>query len=420
MDFGVLPPDVNSGRMYAGPGSDSMLAAAAAWDDLAAELSTAATSYGQVISALTVEPWVGPASSAMAAAAAPYVSWLAAAAALARQTAAQARTAAAAFESAFAMTVPPTLVATNRSQLTLLVATNILGQNTAAIEAIQAEYAEMWAQDAAAMYGYAGVSAAASELTPFPPPTQNTEPGGPAAQAAAVARAAGEATDTQAETVAEMFPGSVLNGSSAMSTPSDPLASGLTSLAPNVNLPLSASALQISTPIGDLDAVALYIAAAATGSLALAITNTTRPWQSPGSCNGTGNGTSDGGGVSPTQGNTVNSTEALGAVGPGGTTGPVYAGVGHASMVGALSVPHGWTTAAPEIQLAVEALPSVSPVTDSTSFDGNAASLLSGMALANWAARATGSSTGNRKNTDAPAQPERKPTVVVIQKPPAP
>lgn len=419
MDFGVLPPDVNSGRMYAGPGSDSMLAAAAAWDDVAAELSTAATSYGQVISALTVEPWVGPASSAMAAAAAPYVSWLTAAAVLARQTAAQARTAAAAFESAFAMTVPPTLVAANRSQLTLLVATNILGQNTAAIEAVQAEYAEMWAQDAAAMYGYAGVSAAASELTPFPPPAPNTEPGGQAAQAAAVARAAGEATDTQAETVAEMFPGSVLNGSSAMSTPSDALTSGLTSLAPNVNPPLSASALQISTPIGDLDAVALYIAAAATGSLALAITNTTRPWQSSGSCNGTGNGNSDGG-VSPTQGNTVNSTEALRAVGPGEMTGPVYAGVGHASMVGTLSVPHGWTTAAPEIQLAVEALPSVSPVTASTSFDGNAASLLSAMALANWAARGTASGTGNRKNTDAPAPAERKPTVVVIQKPPPP
>lgn len=420
MDFGMLPPDVNSGRIYAGPGADSMLAAAAAWDGLATELSFAADAYGRVVSGLIVEPWVGPAASAMAAAAAPYVSWLAGAAALAGQTAIQARTAAAAFESAFAMTVPPPLIAANRSQLMMLVATNILGQNTAAIEALQAEYAEMWAQDAVAMYGYAGMSAAASELTPFTQPTQSTNPGGPAAQAAAVARAAADATGTNAETVTEMFPGSVVDGVAAMSTPSDPLAS--VSQASNIAPQAAASALQISTPIGDLDAVALYIACTATGSLAMAITNTTRPWQSV-SGTGIGTGNPDGGGVSPTQGNAVNSTtDALRAMGPGGSTTPVYAGVGHASMVGSLSVPHGWTTAAPEIQLAAAALPTVSPVTDPTLLDGNAASLLSAMALANWAARGAGNGNGTRTKTDAaaPAAEERKPTVVVIQKPPPP
>lgn len=38
LDFGALPPEINSGRMYAGPGSGPLLAAAAAWDALAAEL----------------------------------------------------------------------------------------------------------------------------------------------------------------------------------------------------------------------------------------------------------------------------------------------------------------------------------------------------------------------------------------------
>ena len=43
MDFGAFPPEINSARMYAGPGAGSMLAAAAAWDGLAADLhSTAA------------------------------------------------------------------------------------------------------------------------------------------------------------------------------------------------------------------------------------------------------------------------------------------------------------------------------------------------------------------------------------------
>ena len=39
-DFGALPPEVNSLRMYTGPGSGPMMAAAAAWNNLAAELST--------------------------------------------------------------------------------------------------------------------------------------------------------------------------------------------------------------------------------------------------------------------------------------------------------------------------------------------------------------------------------------------
>lgn len=48
MDFAALPPEINSGRMYAGPGSEPMLAAAGAWDSLAAELYSAATYYQSV------------------------------------------------------------------------------------------------------------------------------------------------------------------------------------------------------------------------------------------------------------------------------------------------------------------------------------------------------------------------------------
>ncbi|WP_152978974.1 PPE domain-containing protein, partial [Mycobacterium intracellulare] len=45
MDFAVLPPEINSARMYAGPGSGPMLAAAMAWDELAAALQSTADSY---------------------------------------------------------------------------------------------------------------------------------------------------------------------------------------------------------------------------------------------------------------------------------------------------------------------------------------------------------------------------------------
>jgi PPE-repeat protein len=57
MDYAALPPEINSGRMYAGPGSGPMLAGAAAWDRLAAELSSAAANYSSVISELTDEVW---------------------------------------------------------------------------------------------------------------------------------------------------------------------------------------------------------------------------------------------------------------------------------------------------------------------------------------------------------------------------
>ena len=59
MDFAFLPPEISSGRMYDGPGSGPMLAAAAAWDGLAAELHSAAASYASVISGLTAGPWLG-------------------------------------------------------------------------------------------------------------------------------------------------------------------------------------------------------------------------------------------------------------------------------------------------------------------------------------------------------------------------
>lgn len=189
MDFGALPPEINSARMYAGPGAGPMMAAASAWNGLGAELATAASSYQSVISALTGEQWLGPASVAMAAAAASYVAWMNTTAAAAEHAATQATASAAAYQAAFAMTVPPPVIAANRAQLAALVATNFLGQNTPAIAANEALYGEMWAQDAAAMYGYAGSSATAGVLQPLNAPAQTTNPAAAAGQAAAVSTA---------------------------------------------------------------------------------------------------------------------------------------------------------------------------------------------------------------------------------------
>ena len=204
MDFGALPPEINSGRMYAGPGSGPMMAAAAAWDEIAAELGVAASGYSSVVTELTSGPWVGPASMSMVAAITPYVSWLSAMAAQAEETAGQGRAAAAAFEAAFAMTVPPPVIAANRVLLATLVATNFFGQNTPAIAATEAQYMEMWAQDAAAMTGYTAASATAAMLAPFAtPPNTSTPEAGPD-QAAAVAKAVAEPAGNTAQTTSQL------------------------------------------------------------------------------------------------------------------------------------------------------------------------------------------------------------------------
>ncbi|PRI01749.1 hypothetical protein B8A30_02935, partial [Mycobacterium tuberculosis variant africanum] len=85
----------------------------------------------------------------------PYVAWMSVTAGQAELTAAQVRVAAAAYETAYGLTVPPPVIAENRAELMILIATNLLGQNTPAIAVNEAEYGEMWAQDAAAMFGYA-------------------------------------------------------------------------------------------------------------------------------------------------------------------------------------------------------------------------------------------------------------------------
>ncbi|PBA31376.1 hypothetical protein CKJ65_12970 [Mycobacterium intracellulare] len=204
LDFGAYPPEYNSGRMYVGAGSGPLLAAAAAWDELAAELQTTGASYSSTIETLATGPWTGPSSLAMAAAAAPYVAWMHATGAQAEEAGARAKLAAGAYEAAFAATVPPPVIAANRALLATLVATNILGQNTPAIAATEAHYMEMWAQDAAAMYGYAASSTSASALTPFAPPPRTTNDSAGAAQAAAVAQSGGQSGSNTATQLSQL------------------------------------------------------------------------------------------------------------------------------------------------------------------------------------------------------------------------
>jgi PPE-repeat protein len=196
IDFGALPPEINSELMYAGAGSASMMGAASEWNTLAAELNSAAVAYDRVVTTLSSEEWLGQASAAMAQAVAPYVEWMRTTAAAAEDAASQVMSAATAFETAHATVVPPPLIAANRVNLAQLQSTNVLGQNTAAIAALEAQYGDMWATDSAAMYNYAGRAANTAAVKPFTSAPQMTDPAGTAQQKASVTAAAGTSAGT--------------------------------------------------------------------------------------------------------------------------------------------------------------------------------------------------------------------------------
>jgi PPE-repeat protein len=252
MDFGALPPEINSGRMYMGPGPATLLAAAAGWESLAAELAEAAASYQRVIASLTDESWLGPASMSMSAAVMPYIAWMAGTAEQCGQAATQATAAAAAFETAYAMTVPPPLVAANRARLLLLTQTNIFGQNTPAIMATEAEYSEMWAQDATAMYSYAANSASASRFSPVLAPPQSTNPAGLTGHIAAVTHAAAQSGST-AQSTASQWVSAVPQTLQGLSTPGSSSSVGLPQAAMGTGASLGASGA--SAPFSSLSSL---------------------------------------------------------------------------------------------------------------------------------------------------------------------
>ncbi|MBS4728215.1 PPE family protein [Mycobacterium sp. SM1] len=371
MDFGVIPPEINSGRMYSGPGSGPMLAAAAAWDELAGELRSAAAACGSVISDVTSGSWTGPSSTSMVAAAAPYVAWLSTTAAQANEAALRARAAAAAYETAFAAMVPPPMIAANRSQLAFLVSTNIFGQNTAAIAATEAQYAEMWAQDAAAMFGYAGSSAAAARVTPFSSPPPTTNAAGPVTQAAAVAQAVGTSSGSGAQSVLSGIPRVLQELASASTSWNSTMGGLLNSLTGSSS---ASSTYQSLFAIGS-GARAILPANDAMISTLLGMVEFQKFFHPLGLGGALGN-------LLPNLGAGLGEAGGLGAARLGAAASAVSAGAGRAGLVGTLSVPPSWAVATPAIRMLATALPGTSLTAAPTVLAGDPASLASQLGAA--------------------------------------
>jgi PPE-repeat protein len=412
LDFGVLPPEINSGRIYSGPGSAPLLAAATAWDALASELQTTAASYASTISELTTS-WQGPSSEAASSAAAPYTAWLSSTATQAEQTASQAQAAAGAYEAAFAASIPPPVIAGNRAALALLVATNFLGQNTPAIAANEATYAEFWAQDAVAMYGYAGAATTASQLTPFTAAPATTNDTGQATQSASTAQSAA-ASSADATTGIEAFLTQLNTDLTNFGTEISTLSTQLDSYFPASTTTLASLVSSLGLPTSVTNAITLFNQALTTGANTIS-TYAAGPWSLVGvgsliknwyqmtiSIPNLGVGIQ---GIGPL----IHPTPITGALSPllhsgllsgsygGAGNAGALASVGRAGTIGALSVPQNWASAVPAVRTvaaemeaatAADAAPEMASIGNPGLFGQTAMSSLAGRAIGGTATRA--------------------------------
>lgn len=167
-DFLATPPAITCTRLLAGPGEAPMLAAAAAYTDMAHSLSAAAAGSDGSTNSLSVS-YRGPSSDLAQQAFRAHASWLreqavvaaraASSAALVAQAYAVARTQAAA--------LLPAIIA-NRVAFVGLNVTNTMAQNTPAIAANEVAYAALWAHAAAVMTAYASQVVGTVSTLPVP------------------------------------------------------------------------------------------------------------------------------------------------------------------------------------------------------------------------------------------------------------
>ena len=347
IDFGAIPPEITSARMFNGVGSGSLITAASSWNQVAAELNSAARGYQQTITTLSNDDWQGAASTAMADAAAPYLAWMTNTAAEAEQAASQARAAASAYDTALAATVPPPMIAANRAELTQLVPSNVFGQYTAAIAQLEAQYAEMWAQDATVMYNYAGQSAAAAKVTPFAAAPQITSPTAQAAQSAATTSATATSVGNSQSTLSQIISSmpnqlhslaSPVAASSSAATTTDPLTEIYFLLTGNTTLPTNLGSLVSSySPYSAIyyNTEGLPYFSIGMANFGVQIAKTT----------GLLGGVGPAAAAAPTT-TPLSGLGSLGAglVGGGGLSGgAVKAAAASADIVGRMSVPASWT-----------------------------------------------------------------------------
>jgi len=351
MSFSLIPPEINSALMFSGAGSGPLLEASAAWNSLATDLESTATQYQTLVTNLVTGSWLGPSSAQMASATAPYIAWLQGTAATAAQTGAQAQAAAGAYQSAYASMVPLPVIEANRTELATLVSNNFLGQNTGAIATNEAEYLDMWIQDALTMDTYQVNSQAASAL-----PAQSAAPQVASGAVPAAAAAATPASSSSSVITGLLGDVADLFGATSAGGPSDLTAAGLTTWLGTVATAVSANPSAALLPVQ------------ATYYMGMLGSTPARMFMSSGSSASSSAGSTLASSTSDTVmanvGKFVDGKMAnvMGGVGSQLRTwgSAISASLASGQHVGGLSVPNAWHGLAPEMSRAAPVLPATS------------------------------------------------------------
>jgi PPE-repeat protein len=249
----------------------------------------------------------------------------------------------------------------------------------------------MWAQDAVAMYVYAGSSASATVLTPFTSPNQNTDPAASTGQAAAVSQATGTSAGNAQSAISAAS--QAVSGATAPAQSGDALDTLSNLISVFLGAPSDLATLFALIPMdalsGPVDLPIAYL-----GTIGgLRTDNTISGWEGTEGWPGTED-------VPPEQFQArITNPGAFGASGPS-------ASLGQADTIGALSVPSNWTVAAPEIRSVAMTSPltGVSPTAAAAPLEAGSASTFNQMGIGGMAGQAMAGppAAGNTQESGKP------------------
>lgn len=191
-DASAFTPEINYQLMTSGDLGASLMAAATAHQSLADMLIAEMTQMGFNTSSTAAVSWQGPGGAMMTMSAGEFITILEAASVWIQTASQQALEVVQAHQAAVTAMIPSEVSLTNRATQAGLVGTNWFGQNTPGINALDAQYAEFWVQNAGQRSVYGSVVSLALGLLSTPAPLSPTaaDPAGPAL---GVAQAAGQA-----------------------------------------------------------------------------------------------------------------------------------------------------------------------------------------------------------------------------------
>ncbi len=199
-DAAAFTPEINYQLMTSGDLGASLMAAGAAHQSLADMLLAEMIAMGFNTSSTAAVSWQGPGGQMMSMSAGEFITILEAASLWIQTASQQALEVVSAHQAAVQAMIPSEVAITNRVTQGGLVATNWFGQNTPGINALDAQYAGFWINNAGQRSVYGSVASMALGLlsTPAPLSPSAPNPAGPALGVAQAATQAGAQSGLQA------------------------------------------------------------------------------------------------------------------------------------------------------------------------------------------------------------------------------